>query len=48
MLVTLERNGVEHYEYVNVENRSAELILPIEDKYLPNIYVSATLFKSIL
>lgn len=45
MLVTLERNGVEHYEYVNVENRSAELILPIEDKYLPNIYVSATLFK---
>ncbi len=45
MLVTLERNGVESYQYVNVENRSAEIIFDLKDEYLPNVYVSATLFK---
>lgn len=45
MLVSVERNGVYDFEYINVENRSAELILPITDDYMPNVYVSVTLFK---
>jgi alpha-2-macroglobulin len=45
MLVTLERNNVQSYQYVNVTNRSAELELTMTDDNMPNIYVSATLFK---
>ncbi len=45
MLVTLERNGVYYSEYVNVENRTAEMTIPITDEYLPNVFISATLFK---
>lgn len=45
MLVTLEKNGVETYQYVDVQNRSAELTFDLKDEYLPNVYISATLFK---
>ena len=45
MLVTVERNSVLEHHYVNVENNSAELTLDIKEQYLPNVYISATLFK---
>lgn len=45
MLVTIERDGVYDYRYVDVEEKSFELELPITDSYLPNVYVSATLFR---
>ncbi len=45
MLVTLERNGVQDYRYINVDSRSAEMKIPLLNDYMPNIYVTATLFK---
>ncbi len=45
LLVTLERSGVQSYQYVEVTNKSAEIEIPLIDDYMPNIYVTATLFK---
>lgn len=45
LLVTVERNGVLHHEYVDVKERSAEVSLSIEPEYLPNAYITATLFR---
>lgn len=45
MLVTIERERVMEHFTVNVENNSAELSLPITDRLLPNIFVSATLIR---
>jgi alpha-2-macroglobulin len=47
MLVTIERNQVFSYRYLNVVNNAASMDLTIEDKYLPNVYVSAVLFRKI-
>ncbi|MEM7037018.1 MAG: MG2 domain-containing protein, partial [Bacteroidota bacterium] len=46
MLVTLERDKVLEYHYLNVQNNSAELDVTITDAHLPNMFVSATLFKA--
>jgi len=45
LLVTLERNNVHSYQYLNVENKSAEIEIPLDDDHMPNVYVTATLFK---
>ncbi|MDT3696897.1 MAG: MG2 domain-containing protein [Ignavibacterium sp.] len=45
MLVTLERNNVYSYEYVDVKNKSVELSVKLKDEFMPNVYVTATLFK---
>ncbi|MDY0083786.1 MAG: MG2 domain-containing protein, partial [Ignavibacteriaceae bacterium] len=45
MLVTIERNNVYSYEYVEVKNKSAELNIKLKDDYIPNVYVTATLFR---
>jgi uncharacterized protein YfaS (alpha-2-macroglobulin family) len=45
LLVTLERNEVLDYRYVNVENKSAEIEFTLNDNHMPNIYITATLFK---
>jgi alpha-2-macroglobulin len=45
LLITVERNSMLDYFYLNTDKRSAELILPIKDEYLPNIYITATLFR---
>lgn len=45
MLVTIERNNVQSYEYVNVENKSAEMNIKLSEENMPNVYISATLFK---
>jgi len=45
LLITLERNNVHSYQYVNVENKSAEIEIPLDDNHMPNVYVTATLFK---
>jgi uncharacterized protein YfaS (alpha-2-macroglobulin family) len=45
MLVTLEQDQVLSYQYLTVENRTASLEIPLTGNHLPNIYVSATLFK---
>ena len=45
LLVTLERGSVYSYQYIDVNSRSAELELPLTDDLMPNVYVTATLFK---
>jgi uncharacterized protein YfaS (alpha-2-macroglobulin family) len=45
MLVTLERDKVYEYRYVNIENNSAEVVFPIKDGHVPNVFVTATLFR---
>ncbi|MBU0475587.1 MAG: hypothetical protein KKF62_15675 [Bacteroidetes bacterium] len=45
MLVSFERDKIYEYKIIDVKNKSAELKIDIADEYLPNIYVSATLFK---
>ncbi|MBR9977122.1 MAG: alpha-2-macroglobulin family protein [Bacteroidetes bacterium] len=45
LLVTVERNGVYHHQYVDVDKRSVEVTLSVKGDYLPNAYVTATLFR---
>ncbi len=45
MLVTVERDKVYDYYFVNTTERSAALEIPIKEEHLPNIYVSATLIR---
>ena len=45
LLVTLERGSVYSYHYIDVNSRSAELEIPLNDDLMPNVYVTATLFK---
>ncbi len=45
MLVTVERDKIYKYFYVDLTKTSTELSFPIEEAYLPNVYISATVFK---
>ncbi|TAL69945.1 MAG: hypothetical protein EPN82_04825 [Bacteroidetes bacterium] len=46
LLISFERNGVYEYRYVDMENsKSVEIAVPVKDEFMPNVYVSATLFK---
>jgi uncharacterized protein YfaS (alpha-2-macroglobulin family) len=45
MLVTFERSGIYEYKYVDVKEKSTQLSIDLKDSFLPNIYVTATLFK---
>ena len=45
MLVTLETDKVVSYQYVNLDNRSASLDLPLTIEDIPNVYITATLIK---
>ncbi len=45
MLVTMETDHVVSYQYVNVQDRTASLDLKLTVDDLPNVYLTATLFK---
>lgn len=45
VLVTVERSNVLEYFYVDADNRSTQFDLPIKEEYLPNVFISTTLFK---
>lgn len=45
LLVTVETDKVVQYRYVDVTNRSATVDLKVDEAFLPNAYISATLFK---
>ncbi|MES2649206.1 MAG: MG2 domain-containing protein [Bacteroidota bacterium] len=45
MLVTLETDKVVSYQYITTQNRTASLDLPLKEAHLPNVYITATLFK---
>ena len=45
LLVTVERNKVFEYFYLETEKKSASLKLKMDNAYLPNVYITATLFR---
>lgn len=45
MLVTLERDNVLKYYYLDAKNKSASLTLNATDEHIPNVYVAATLVR---
>lgn len=45
MLVTVETDKVLSYQYIDVVKKTASLDLKLTSGYVPNIYVTATLFK---
>lgn len=45
LLVTVERNKLIDYFWLDTDQKSATLSLPLKDDYLPNVFVSATLFR---
>lgn len=45
LLVTVERDHLIKYYYLDAKNKSASLSLKTDDDYLPNVYISATLFR---
>lgn len=45
LLVTIERNHVMEYHYLQTDKKSAELTFKIGNEHLPNVYVSATLIR---
>lgn len=46
MLVTMETDHIISYQYVDVDNRTASLDLPLNSDVVPNVYITATLFKA--
>lgn len=47
LLITIERNKVFDYFYVNTDKKSANISIPVKDEYLPNVYITATLIKPV-
>ena len=45
MLVTVERDGVMLHQYVEVAKRTASMDIKLEGAHVPNVYITATLFK---
>ena len=45
LLVTIERDGIYDYRYLDVVNNTAQTKIDLNEKYMPNVFVSATLFK---
>jgi len=45
LLITVEQNEVLKYYYINTDKKAAELVLPITKDLLPNVYITATLFR---
>jgi len=46
MLVSVERDKVVEYHFVNTSQKSASLTIKAKDEYLPNVYISTTLFRA--
>lgn len=46
LLVAVERDHIIEYRYLNTKDRSASLELKTGEEYLPNVYISATLFRA--
>ncbi|MBC7554595.1 MAG: alpha-2-macroglobulin family protein [Taibaiella sp.] len=45
MLVTVERDHIFKHYYLDVKNKSASLSLKAEEDHIPNVYITATLFR---
>lgn len=47
LLVTVERNGLFSHRYLDVVNNAAAMVIDVEEQFLPNVYVTAVLFRKI-
>ena len=47
MLVTVERNQVFSYRYLDVVNNAASMEMTVDESFLPNVYLGAVLFRKI-
>lgn len=47
MLVTIERKRVFSYRYLEVENNAASMEVDVTEGFLPNVYISAVLFRKV-
>lgn len=45
LLVTVERNHVLEHHYIKTEKKSASLTVKLDQSHVPNIFVTATLFR---
>lgn len=45
LLVTIERENVLEHQYLTTEGNAAKLSLKLDDKHLPNVYITATLIR---
>ncbi len=45
LLVTVEREEVMQYAYLETNNKAAEMTLPVSEEFLPNVFISATLVR---
>ncbi|MEZ4826875.1 MAG: alpha-2-macroglobulin [Bacteroidia bacterium] len=45
MLVTVEREKVMEHFYVDMDKNSKEISIPLNDQFVPNVYITATLFR---
>jgi alpha-2-macroglobulin len=46
LLVTVENNGILEHRYLETKNKSVEMNFKLTDAHLPNMYVTATLIRS--
>ncbi len=46
LLVTVERDRVYEHQFLEVKENTASMDIAVKDVYLPNVYVSAVLFRS--
>ncbi|MBL7923092.1 MAG: alpha-2-macroglobulin family protein, partial [Bacteroidia bacterium] len=47
LLVTVEQNEVIRHYFLVTDKKTAELVLPVEREYLPNVYITATIFRKL-
>ncbi|MEO6168088.1 MAG: MG2 domain-containing protein, partial [Chitinophagales bacterium] len=47
ILVTVERDHVFDYFYVNTDKKAASITIPVKEEYLPNVYITATAIRKI-
>lgn len=45
LLVTVEQNAVLSYYQLQTDKKAAALVLPVTKEHLPNVYITATLFR---
>jgi len=47
ILVTVERNEVFDYYYLNTDKKAASISIPLKDDYLPNVFITATAVRKL-
>ena len=47
MLVTVERDNVIRHRYLKAENNTASMDLEVDESFMPNVYITAVLFRRV-